>query len=130
MKIYAVSEGRYSDYRIVALFSSSDKAQEFIDEIHGDRIEEYELDPPDVDMRRQGYRVWYISMQRNGDLHLAADGYNSNDIEEDPEIKCHYVPYLQEYACYRTLWAKSKEHAIKIVNEQRAQLIAEGKWPS
>lgn len=52
MKVYVVTSGEYSDYGINAIFSTKEKAQEYIDRgdklgmnySYGYQIEEYELD--------------------------------------------------------------------------------------
>lgn len=132
MKIYLVSAGDYSAYGIDALFSSYDKAQAFIDEVCGERIEEYELDPPNVDMKRKGYKLWFITMKRDGSVLCCNDQSFRGDLVDtsgELEINDSCSGKYRDIA-YARLWAKSEEHAIKIVNEKRAQMIAMGKWES
>lgn len=132
--VYAVSEGSYSDYRIVAIFSSEELAQQFMNEVIGDRIETYPLNPPDADLYRQGYRVWYVSMYMDGGCRkVMYDKDRWDEVDEDVRHgidkpfnwKDGYGPD-REYI-YQHLWAKSEEHAIKILNEKRAQMLAEGR---
>jgi len=118
MQIYAVTEGEDSDSPILALFSSREGADAFINTVRGNRIEIYELDPPDVDMLHRGYQIWYVSMKRDGTVLYTDKNYFASFIEKQPMIT------LSQH-----LWAKSAAHAIKMLNEKRAQFIAEGKWP-
>lgn len=66
MKVYIVTSGDYDDYQIDEVFSTKEKAEEYI-ECFGDdcRIEEYNLDNPiehkeniwDVDFKLDGYEL-------------------------------------------------------------------------
>lgn len=66
MKVYIVTSGDYDDYQIDEVFSTKEKAEEYI-ECFGDgcRIEEYNLDNPiehkeniwDVDFKLGGYEL-------------------------------------------------------------------------
>lgn len=56
IKLYAVSEGEYSDYRIRAIFSTRTKAQAFIQRGGGDDVEEYVLDEMEGWGKRRRYR--------------------------------------------------------------------------
>lgn len=49
MNIYAVGSGAPGDYAILALFSSREKAQAYIDKGMGEDIDVYELDPDDTE---------------------------------------------------------------------------------
>lgn len=131
MQIYVVTSGDYSAYGIDAVFSSLEKAQAFIDEVSGDRIEAYEMDPPNVERIREGYQLWYVSMKRDGSVLVATDQSFRGDMTfVDGQLHLrYYVDGRAGDSCEMTLWAKSEEHAIKIVNEKRAQAIAEGRWP-
>jgi len=59
-KVYAVSSGSYSDYRVNAIFSTKELAEEFMryipDNDYND-IEEYEIDPSVPDIIKRGRTV-------------------------------------------------------------------------
>lgn len=133
--IYAVSEGSYSDYRVSAIFSTREKAQEFIDTMKKqsgsdeydsyNEIEEYQLDPPVAALLGRGYSVYSVLMLRNGDVKRIERTDNSS----------YYISKAgQSYIWKRTnalemkVWAKDDKAAVKIVNEKRVQMIAMGGW--
>ena len=137
--IYAVNEGHYSDYHVVALFSTRERAQEFMATFTGDygEIEEYALDSDVVDLVRQGYTKWLVHMLRDG----------TTEIVEQQEMRCsvaavtdhHNIWHRSGALAYRgekdvqdclvsEVWARTAEHAVKIVNERRIGLIADGYW--
>lgn len=135
--VYAVNTGVYSDYRIVAVFSTLELAKEFqqafSDEDYND-IEEYEVDPPDVNLIRNGYSMWTIHMiMMNGDVEKARKEDATSYIPTN-----HYVrdrPGLVEYPdtekpdiLISNVWAKTEDQAIKIANEYRLRMIANGDW--
>jgi len=130
MKIYVVTEDRYGENEIVALCSSRDDAQVFLDKGKGNVVGEYELDPPDIDMLRRGYQVWGIVMGRDGTVFEAYDRYDSSDIRDEPEIEMvKRADHGSRLEMRYYLWARSKGEAVYLANEKRAQFIAEGKWP-
>lgn len=137
--IYAISTGSYSDYTVHALFSTKEKAQEYIDTIKAgydgwNSIEEYVLDPQHAVMVKKGYAPWDVFMYRNGDVEQV----KRHDIERmwmEPTVS-----YIEESRIpsrrgkphalrVRTL-AKSEQHAVKIANEIRTRMIANNEWPN
>jgi len=68
-KIYAVNSGSYSDYRVVALFSTPERAQEFMAAVPDsdyNGVEEFELNPDTADLIKRGYSLWLVHMLRDG----------------------------------------------------------------
>lgn len=133
MKIYVVTTGEYSDYGIEAIFSSKEKAQEFSNFFYDKsdnytnkegqvRIEEYELDK--IYEFPKGKLPFVICMEKNGDSTCYQQ--TPTDFEEAESL------YLRtsdsEIVLSKNLWAKDKEHAVKITNERRAFLIANNLW--
>lgn len=137
-KVYAVSSGSYSDYRVDAIFSSRKLAEDFIATIKDNNyndIEEYEIDPPTVDLICRGYSVWRVHMLKDGTTErverMGNDKYDVMNIghaiwerTKAPAYQGKGIPDILT----STVWAKTKRQAIKIVNEKRTQMIAEGKW--
>lgn len=137
-KIYAVSTGSYSDYTVVALFTTVELAEEFMDAVpHSDynAVEEFTLNPDTPDLVKRGYSLWKVQMLRNGDteeaISLGTSIHYMNDVghwvwrrTNVPTYKKNGVPDC----LVSTVWAKDKNAAIKIVNEHRVQLIANGEW--
>ena len=142
--IYAVSRGEYSDYRIVALFSTEAKAQEYIAALKSkdqdfneyNEIEQYELDPDTADRVQRGYTVWIVIMLKDGTVERAEEGgTDSYYAENAPKFRIWERTKAPAYqgrgipdALDCNVWAKSQEQAVKIANEKRAQMIANGEW--
>jgi hypothetical protein len=136
-KIFAVNRGQYSDYSVVALFSTEEKAKEFMKTFNGDdeyyqynNIEEYELDSEAPRLVKDGYFVWSIMMDRDGNVTRInkkdpPDAYDFGELNKGNVWK-NGITGLSLFHNY--VLAKDKKHAIKITNEKRAQLIAMGKW--
>ena len=138
--IYAVSSGSYSDYQIDAVFSTRAKAQKYIDRFPSDDcngIEEMMLDRP----LPSALPLWNVRMLRDGSIEgeiTRCDDMDSGSIRRYVYQDRHQVwrrssaPAYEGMGvpdCLRSIvWAKDETHAIKIVNDQRAQLIADGEW--
>jgi hypothetical protein len=125
--MYVITEGEYSDYSIVAVFSTKQLAQKFIDAHKASRwssprIEEYELDP------RQGalnlnHKPFAVRMERCGDVVECEHSEVLNTTERDSEPS-----FDREGNLHDVVWAKNGDHAVKIVSERRRQLIANNEW--
>lgn len=136
--IYAVNSGSYSDYRIVALFSTKKAARTYMSAVKDsdyNDIEEYELDPDTADLIRRGYSVWRVRMLRDGTVEKVDrtdnDSYDVQDIGDHIWERTKAPAYkgkgIQD-ALESTVWAKTEKAAIKIANEHRTQMVALGKW--
>lgn len=137
-KIYAVNSGCYSDYRVVALFSTPELAREFMAAVpDGDynQLEEFELNPNTADLIRRGYSIWSVHMLRDGDTERVTR--NNPEVYEVTNVG-HRIWRRTRAPAYAgkgipdiltsTVWAKSETQAVKIVNEHRVQMIASGEW--
>lgn len=125
-KIYVVTAGDYSDYRIVAMFSTKKLAQSFIDSFAAstvyDRfndVEEYELNPFKSDLSA-GRKPYIVRMCKDGQVKQvklveASDFHQSDRYSYGNEINI---------SCF----ANDETHAIKIANERRVQIIAMNRW--
>ena len=137
-KVFVVTAGEYSAYRVIGIFTSEEKAQEFKDTFPcGDynEIETYDLDPNYVELVQHGYYIWRVLMLKDGtvevirkldiDVAYVTDmGFHVWARSKSPAYKGKGV----QDCLNATLWAKTEKQAIKIVNEKRAQMIAEGKF--
>jgi len=120
-KVYIVTQGQYSAYHICAVWDTEQKAQAYINAFNEEeicdkmKIEEYDLNHEDY----SGKKFYEVRMKRNGDVvdieQKTSHCYNEKDEICRDILICHII-------------AKDEKHAIKIVNERRAQLIAENKW--
>jgi len=125
-KCYLVTSGEYSDYGVDGAFSSRENAQLWIDaHPRDDRprfdIEELPLDPL-VSELREGFRPYLVRMARNGDVSQVGTDEMPNGSPIDQGFDIHQNLFMW-------VLARDVQHAVKIVNEKRAQIIAENRWP-
>ena len=124
--VWVVEKGLYSDYRVVGVFSSKENAQRVADYVGGD-VAEWPLDPW-TDELNQGRSAYYVSMYRDGDILTI---YRDKDLyrdDSDRPILIYSATTKKTYIAGH-VFATDELHAIKIVNEIRAQRIADGSWP-
>lgn len=122
-KVYILSTGEYSDSHIVGIFSTRENAELVSKTDERFYIEECELDGL-VDIAKQGFNVYHIIMNKNGDVSYK--GVEGLDYALDYEKPSLLINTQGNLNC--TVLAKSYEHAIKITNEKRAYLIANNMW--
>jgi hypothetical protein len=136
-KIYLVTAGEYSDYSIYGVYSTKELAEEAAEQfnIRGG-IETWDLDAiPD---HPPGKVMWIVNMRKDGSL--VAEGAYRNGVRIGEANRIEYAPrweydgrkkdYGRGVTAYVSfyMWAEDKEHAVKIANERRAQLIATNEW--
>jgi len=138
-EVFAVNSGSYSDYRVNALFSSRKLAEEYMKTFPlGDpnEIEVFEIDPPGVDLVHRGYSVWRVLMLEDGtteEVERTANSYYDAERVGDAHIyKRSTAPINKGRGVPDVLaswvWAKTEKQAVKIANEKRVQMIANGEW--
>ena len=126
MKIFVVTQGCYSDYKIVAVCSNKKFAQKVVDEVSSKydkvEIEEFDLDPAQ-DQLNQGFSVYQVRIKRDGTV-LNAEKNNSVYVFGDTQGFVDWYwqgQQIEQLVIY--CWARDQEHAIKIANERRIQVI-------
>lgn len=125
--------GDYSDYSVVGIFSTKKKAEEYTQAFplsYGGyhEIEEVDIDPGDTSFYKEGKKVFYLVMDRDGNTSEIKNTMGSTCTEQ--EYYAHVAPYqtMNNLCLFLTCWAKDETHAVKIANDVRRQKIAEGKW--
>lgn len=136
--VFLLTAGCYSDKRILGIFSSlemADAVKRRLDEPSENEsvykcydtndIESYTLDEF-AELGSKDYWFWTVDMGRDGTVHLASK-------EPDDTVFPYAMPYNGVKYTYTngllfTVCARNQEHAIKIVNERRAMLIAANLW--
>jgi len=125
MDMYVLTDGSYSDYHIVGVFSSKKKALQLKKEaklgsdcgVEVFRVDEFDNVP--------NLSLFSICMNKNGDTQEASKISKDNlyglsaALTGIPDI-------LRKKKLCMFVFAKDEEHAVKIVNEKRIQLIANG----
>lgn len=122
MLVYILAAGEYSDYRVHAVCSSPENAQVIMDAYPGVRWRDLiacEIDHI-VDAAKHGYKVYRVEMQRSGNA-MVEEAYH----EDFPELP---APNFARTQLVMYVLAIDESHAVKIVNEKRAELIASEKW--
>lgn len=142
-KVYVVTEGEYSSYHIVGVFSSQEKAEKFLEfQRHSDydewEIEEYEIDifEPQV---KKGLRFYHVVMDQDGNSRVELQNWPEHDSEYQGErnwLMDERDRPLETFGRRNTgrallrvyTFAKDEQHAVKIANEKRAQKIVSNEW--
>ncbi len=122
-KIYIVTSGEYSDYGINAVFSTKEKAVEYVEQ-HGTdyNIEEYNLDE-EVKKETQLWRIDFFV--EDGKLCEASP--TSRDRNEEVDICSIFdtLGYREYIPCIRLyVDADSMDRAVKIARERFAAVKA------
>lgn len=114
--IYIVTKGCYSDYHIVGATTDKEKAEEMCEFVGGD-VEEYE----DCKIDFKNKNMYRVSMDINGDTKSV--GIVTDILDVSTSHTKSYEGNLVNYC-----WATDEQHAVKITNELRTRLIANGEW--
>jgi len=117
-KIYIVTSGEYSDYEINAVFTTEQKAVDYVEQ-HGTNynIEEYNLDE-EVEKKTQLWRIAFCV--EDGKLQDAIPtDYNRNEVVDT----CYIFNTFKDYICFY-IDADSMDRAVKIARERFAAVKA------
>ena len=117
MKVYVVTSGSYSDYRIEAIFENKEDAEALANVLSdGNGVDEWEANKQKV------VPLWSIWMEKNGDL---AEDYVSPSANtgSKEDIYCY-----DDDSIHFEILADTLERAIKVANERGAIIIAQGFW--
>ncbi len=128
MKVYALTNGCYSDYRVLALFSTRERAEEamaLIARPESEGIEEYDIDDPAWLSLPKGHKAWMLFMRENGDLCDQPSQVDPDDVG-DP-FWC-VSRWLSTGAMRLYVIARDEDHAVKVAGEKWSQMIASGEW--
>jgi hypothetical protein len=115
--IYVLTEGSYSDYHIVGVYSTKELAQESQSLYKDSQIEEYDLD--NIPEHPPGMKAWFVRID-DGKLddtytHQVSPFYETIPREfeyEHPSGETSYFVYC---------WAVDKDHAEKIALDKYYQ---------
>jgi len=131
MKVFLVFHGSYSDRKVVGVFDDRALAERLRDLIHADEeVDERDLNPflPQI---QEGLRRYSVEMDRDGSSDVepvTSSSFCSDDFLEWWEPDDPQETIVAGRLLTMEVLARDEEHAVKIVNDHRRQLIAEGKW--
>ena len=129
-KIYVVTSGEYSDYRIEAMFTSKRVAEKFADngtDFDAAEVETYTLNEG-ADKIRQGLKHFNLEMDRDGTALFIGNRLPSAHVRTRILAAYTYGDTYKPRRLEMSVWAKDKNHAAKIANEKRTLLIANNEW--
>lgn len=122
-KIYVVTSGIYSDYNIVAIFSTEELANAFVSSQPENSWSEYDVTAfgldPDENLIRAGQHLFFCRVSEAGNI-----------------LECYHADYHPLFMFHRfdhennmsmLVWAKDEEHARKIMGERHA-IVKAGGW--
>lgn len=125
--IYLVSEGYYSDYHILAVYSTRPKADRFKEAYDArcrnsdeTEIEEFSLDTP-----QKEWHHCLVRMLRDGKVDALF-----HDIDGSPAgglVSFSNERNSEDFFLYEVS-TSNEVRAVKVANEKRAQIIAAGAW--
>ena len=119
-KVYVVTSGCYSDYRIERVFSTRELAEEFCDRDYDCGVEEYELDgemPP----RKEIIFHILLNLENKEVIGIGCGEDKQKDyVHVDVEQRTEPRKYIEFY-----IKSDSRERAIKIASERYGEVFAQ-----
>lgn len=139
-KVYAISAGEYSDWRVLGIFTTREKAESFLKYYNESPItdrDRYSCLNPDIiefkldaltSKQEQGLFYYQVTMSEEGAVtDIVREAFYERDIDELTETRIEVWKAPTDpvrFNCH--CWAKNDEHAIKITSDYRRQIIALG----
>lgn len=124
-KVYLVTDGYYSDYHVLGVYATMEKAEQAKLLYAADNdIEEHELDA--VPDSPPGLVPFVVTTTFSGDVRTI---YRESADQFSP--RWHVANWYGDSSdpCGRFyMWARDEQHAVRIANEWRAQNAAPGLW--
>lgn len=122
--VFMVTDGWYSDYRVLGIYSTrelAERAREMY--VAGNEVDEIELNTmPDAP---PGLFAWLVEMDFNGNTCRCQRMSCENHRPRAYIYKSSGRP-TGTMTAY--VWAESNEHAVKIANEWRVRIVATNQW--
>lgn len=121
-KVYIVTSGDYSDYHIDAVFSTIEKAKEYVD-AHGSdyRVEEYPVDDTPVEKKES---IWLVSIDWKTGEALSANPVNYDSYYTDKVDTVQYQDTgFNKYLNF-VLESDSMKRVKKVASERFMQVKA------
>ena len=124
--IYGVSQGEYSSYRVVALFTTAAKRDAFLAAYREMSLTSYEPEAEDFDLDPDPPRAVEaikVVMNKNGDVVSVSAPLATTPLDE-----VGFAFFATDGALMWRVATTDPERAIKAVNEKRTQIIAADAW--
>ena len=132
--IWVVDDGEYSDYHVIGVFTTKGMARDVARafKLGDDSIHEWPLNPGVAELNK-GLWQYTVVMLRDGSTERITRKDELYDLElssylwDRPNAPA-YAGRNIPAALVATVWARDDKHAVKIANERRTQMIANGEW--
>ena len=121
-KVYIVTSGYYSDHHVVSVHSTEEGAREVAKVTPDSDVEEHEVDS--VGGYPKDMSLYCVLMDVTG----LAEGVQMCDPEYHKGFENAFLTTVRGPRYYHYMWARDQNHAIKIANERRMQMLAENRW--
>ena len=115
--IYVLTEGSYSDYHVVGVYSTKELAEEAQSLFKDSQIEEYGLD--NIPEHPPGMTAWFVGIS-HGKLDDITTG-QVNPFDEKVPSEKEYKWSNGETAYFVYCWAIDEDHAEKIALDKYYQ---------
>ena len=124
--VYAVTDGSYSDYYVIGVYSTQKRAEYAHRLYHADNeIEVWVVD--ELPEHPRNHLMFNVQMARDGEVVDIDQDYPHRNIVGIESASNYGRVRVRENLAFH-VWAKDEKHAIKIVNEYRGRMLADGMW--
>ncbi len=119
-KVYVLTEGCYSDYRIIGVFSTREKAKSAMEALNeGDEISEFLFDTvPVLSKLERGLKLYDVNYSVSDGVEILTRNPDTHETED-------YM-FRKYGGCYGAVWAKDEEAAIKKTREIHRVMTVNG----
>lgn len=115
--IYVLTEGSYSDYHIIGVYSTKELVEEAQSLYEHSQIEEYDLD--NIPEHPPGMKAWFVQIENGGNDHYTRQvGPSDQTIPHEFEYE---YPNHGDKSYFVNCWAVDKDHAQKIALDKYYQ---------
>jgi len=118
--IYVVTQGEYSHYRIVGVFTDKALAEKCVDMMVDTSVEVFIPNQHRTELEA-GLMLYDIGITRDGDV-------NTDLSDAGFYIRERSLEWVMYGMLWLNIWARDIDHAAKIANEKRISLIAQNLW--
>lgn len=123
MIVYIVTSGDYSDYHIEGVYSTMEKAED-ASKLHASENSIAQWGVDETEQHPDGLYYFSVYIDKDGN----SDGGKNVSFTYAHLRTDLWRPFGDGKQVDMTMWARDKEHAVKIANERRIGLLASGEW--
>jgi hypothetical protein len=129
MKVYALSEGEYSDYHIIAIYSTKEKADAALAEFNREAQESYEkagLEEYELDSYTPSTEYYSVGVKPDGMMQYVMREVRQPGDQTARERRAYYASHGDCLCLF--IDVDTREAAIKIAKEKWAKIASAGLW--